>query len=218
MLRYIITCVIVFFMSNKTIAQEYIQLSGTIVELDSTPVGYATISVTNTNRHTVANAKGYFSITIPASQPSVTISAVGLKTKEFIVPVQNIVNQSYFARISLYPDTQYTKEVIVRGMSRKQWKETFIRTEIPDDLVTIAENNLSEEKLANKNDIVDHANPNIAAMVQSNQQLQKNYYAGGQNGRMLNIIGLMSWLKLAKNTITHQKHEKQLRRGERYTH
>ena len=83
------------------------QISGVVVDENGEPVIGATIQVNGTNKGTISDYEGAFSISVPDDAKTVTVSFIGRKSVE--APIKNKM------RIVLLEDSEVLQDVVVTG-------------------------------------------------------------------------------------------------------
>ncbi len=155
-----IYCILMCLISCNLWAQEkhntdndnLIQFSGVILTADSLkPVSFTNILIKNSNHYkyqkgTAANVSGFFSF-VANKNDTITFSAIGYKTKTFVIP-DTIKDNKYTMIQLMHNDTIYLTECIIYPWpSKEEFKDIFINTPIPDDNITIAKKNLERAKI-----------------------------------------------------------------------
>lgn len=92
-------------------------ITGKITSDDGNGLPGANILVKGTNKGTVSNAAGEFSIEIPDGQTVLVISSVGYQTKEVLVQGKKVLN------ITLVSDVKALEEVVVVGYGTQKVKD-----------------------------------------------------------------------------------------------
>src|SRR6476660_9939638 len=88
----VIAMLIATFTFTVTFAQRII--TGTITDEKSAPLAGATINVKGSKILTISDASGKFSISAPASARILTISYVGMDSKDVTIGTQNTISVS----------------------------------------------------------------------------------------------------------------------------
>jgi hypothetical protein len=138
MSRIQIVFVFVFFLfSFVGSAQEKdtipIHLSGMVVTSDSIkPIPFASVSIQGTDRGTIADEKGFFSM-ITYRNETIIFSSIGFKPAYYHIP--DTMNKDRYMLIqSLHTDTIYIDETyIFPWRTYEQFKTEFVKAEIPDE-------------------------------------------------------------------------------------
>lgn len=175
-------------MSNKN--DSLIQFSGIVVTGDSLkPVSFTNIFVKGQNRGTVSDYLGYFSLVTKAND-TIQFSTIGYKTSEFIIP-DTLSADRYSAVHFLQRDTFLIKETVIYPWpSKEQFKEAFVKLNIPDDDIERARKNLDPQQLAARAAVM----PNTGTMsfkFEMEQYNQKIYYAG--QSPPINLFNPIAW-------------------------
>lgn len=174
---------------------ELVQFSGVILTTDSLkPIPLAHIIVVNSMRGTVSDFNGYFSF-VAKKLDTVEFSAVGYKKDTFIVP-DSIHNNRYSMIQVMSTDTIYLSETVIYPWpTREQFKEAFLKLEIPDDDLEIARKNLDSRKLLAKAEhLPGDGSTSFKYLV--NQQVDKLYYNG--QTQPITILNPFAWAKFIK--------------------
>jgi hypothetical protein len=167
-----------------------IQFSGIVVTGDSLqPVSFTNIFVKGQRRGTVSDYLGYFSLVTKAND-TIQFSTIGYKTSEFIIP-DTLSADRYSAVHFLRRDTFLIKETVIYPWpSKEQFKDAFVRLNIPDDDIERARKNLDPKQLAARAAIM----PNSGTMsfkYEMEQYNQKIYYAG--QSPPINLFNPIAW-------------------------
>jgi hypothetical protein len=167
-----------------------IQFSGIVVTGDSLkPVSFTNIFVKGQGRGTVSDYLGYFSLVTKAND-TIQFSTIGYKTSEFVIP-DTLTADRYSAVHFLRRDTFLLKETVIYPWpSREQFKEAFVKLNIPDDDIERARKNLDPKQLAARASIM----PNTGTMsfkYEMEQYNQKIYYAG--QSPPINLFNPIAW-------------------------
>lgn len=167
-----------------------IQFSGIVVTGDSLqPVSFTNIFVKGQGRGTVSDYLGYFSLVTKAND-TIQFSTIGYKTSEFIIP-DTLTADRYSAVHFLQRDTFLLKETVIYPWpSKEQFKEAFVKLNIPDDDIERARKNLDPQQLAARAAVM----PNTGTMsfkFEMEQYNQKIYYAG--QSPPINLFNPIAW-------------------------
>ncbi len=141
-----------FFLGKKSHAQfetvkdSVVQLYGIVMTADSlVGIPAVSISIRGTNRGTITNNQGVFSI-VALKGDVVEFSHVSYKPKTIAVP-RNIEGNQYNIVQLLVEDTVYLPATIIRPKpSPEQFARDFVNTKVPDDDIEIARQNNSAAK------------------------------------------------------------------------
>ncbi|MFT6845606.1 MAG: hypothetical protein ACJAUV_001803 [Flavobacteriales bacterium] len=167
-----------------------IQFSGIVVTGDSLkPVSFTNIFVKGQNRGTVSNYLGYFSLVTKAND-TLQFSTIGYKTSTFVIP-DTLSADRYSAVHILHKDTFLLRETIIYPWpSIEQFKNAFVRLNIPDDDIERARKNLDPAQLAAQAAVM----PNSGSMnfkFDMEQHNQRIYYAG--QSPPINLFNPIAW-------------------------
>lgn len=194
----------VFFASPAVRAQDtipddprdLIQFSGVILTSDSLQaIPLAHIIVINSMRGTVSDFNGYFSF-VAKKRDTVEFSAVGYKADRYIVP-DTIHNNRYSIIQLMSADTVYlTETVIYPWPTREQFKEAFLKLEIPDDDLEIARKNLDKRQLYARAENMP-ADGSLNFKYTIDEQVDKLYYNG--QTQPITILNPFAWAKFIKS-------------------
>lgn len=116
--RMLLVCLLSFLFSGTVNAQDKTRVSGNIMDENLQPVIGATITVEGTTLGTSSDAKGSFSLEVPASG-KLQFSFIGYQTQT--VPIER--NKTY--NIQLLPDATNIDDVVVVGFGTQK-KESVI--------------------------------------------------------------------------------------------
>lgn len=194
-IRYILFFLLCFI-AQKSFAQEleneWIQFSGLILSSDSLkPISYTTITVKGTHRGAIANQFGFFSLVVHKNEVLV-FTSIGYRRSTFKVP-DTITDNKYNIVKLMTSDTIYLAQaVIFPWQTFEQFKQSFVKTEVPIDLQERAMMNIELAKLKDKQGSM----ANDGAMnfrQQIYQQANRNYYAGQYPPN--NFLNPFAWKK-----------------------
>jgi len=111
MIRKVLLSLITVLVCLATAMAQNKSVKGTVVDENQMPVVGATVLVKGNNTlGTTTDAKGAFSLSVPASAETLQVSYVGYKTAE--VPIKPNV------AVTLEPDSQQVETVVVTGMTK----------------------------------------------------------------------------------------------------
>ena len=172
--------------------EELIQFSGIVVTADSIrPVPYTNIVIKNTWRGTVADYYGYFSF-VAHKYDTLIFSSVGYKKGEFVIP-DTIYDDRYSLIQVMSSDTiLLTQTIIYPWPSREDFKEAFLKYDVPDDDYERARKNLDSELLR---DLASSIPMDGSMNYKWSQQLyqDKLYYIG--QTQPITIFNPFAWAK-----------------------
>ena len=177
--------------------KKIVQLTGIIISADSMQaVSYTSILIAGTNRGTMADASGYFSLVISAGD-TLKFSSVGYQTETYRLP--DTLSQSSYSLIQLmkrdtavYPTVNFS-----RWPSYQQFKYAFENKVIPEGDYEYAQRNMKRLEVNNSE---YKADASLNHKYIQNQAKSKLYY-GGQipPNNLLNPIAWASFLRAWKN-------------------
>ncbi len=105
-MKKVFTLLALCLLSIGLFAQD-IQVSGIVVDESGNPIVGATIQVPGTSLGTISDYDGNFELTVPESAKTLTVSYIGMQTKE--VPVKKNV------RVTLVESSEVVQEIVVTG-------------------------------------------------------------------------------------------------------
>jgi hypothetical protein len=169
-----------------------VQFSGAVVTGDSLhPVAFTHIIDHNTGFGTISDYYGYFSF-VARRGDTITFSAVGFKKGSFVIP-DTIQNNRYTMFQVMTSDTVYLSETVIYPWpTKEQFKEAFLKLDIPDDDLEIARKNLDRYELY----VRAAQTPMDGSMNYRNyidQTVSKLYYAG--QTQPISLLNPFAWAK-----------------------
>lgn len=175
--------------------QQVVQFSGVVVSgIDSNPLAFSTIYITNRNRGTISDASGYFSF-VAVCGDTVRFSSVGYQTRYLIIP-DTIRHDAYSIVMPLEQDTVMLLETVIYPWpSKEKFRDAFVNLELPENDADIIQKNFNlatmrEQARKGKMD----ANMNYRSLMQ--QQSSKLYY---QNQMVPNnLLNPFAWAQFIK--------------------
>lgn len=194
MKKQLLLLLCLLFFGNLLFAQEtdldLVQFSGMVVTGDSLlPVPWVNIKIRGQNRGTSTDYYGFFSL-VARKGEVVEFSAVGFKNGLYHIPDSLRTNRYSLIQI-MTNDTILLKETVIYPWATKeQFKMAFVRNQIPDDDLTIAQKNLDRLMIRER----------AAAMAMDgsmnyrnymDQQVSKLYYRG--QIQPMNIFNPFAW-------------------------
>ncbi len=131
---------IVLLLSSLATYAQTNRVTGTVTSADGAVPG-ANVVLKGTQTGTSTDADGKFSITIQGSNPTLVISAIGLKTQEVAVGNQSTIT------VNLTDDATALDEVIVTGYSTDSRRETSgaVSTVKAQELKTVPSGNVEQQ-------------------------------------------------------------------------
>lgn len=130
----------------ETVKDSVVQLYGIVMTADSlVGIPAVSVSIKGTNRGTVSNNQGVFSI-VALKGDVVEFTHVSFKAKIVAIP-RNIDGNQYNIVQLLVEDTVYLPATIIRPKpSPEQFARDFVNMKVPDDDIEIARQNNSVAK------------------------------------------------------------------------
>lgn len=170
--------------------RDLVQFSGAVVTGDSLrPVSFAHIIDHNTGFGTISDYYGYFSF-VARKGDTISFSAIGFKKGTFVIP-DTIQNNRYTMFQVMTSDTVYLSETVIYPWpTKEQFKEAFLKLEIPDDDLEIARKNLDRYELY----VRAQAMPMDGSMNYRHyidQTVSKLYYAG--QTQPISLLNPFAW-------------------------
>ncbi len=178
--------------------RQLIQFSGVVVEGDSLrPVPFTSIIIKNTNRGTVGDYFGYFSF-VAQVKDTIQFAALGYKPARYIIP-DTLSSNKYSLIQVLTKDTFTMKAIFIYPWAtQEQFKDAFLRYNVPDDDLERARKNLVRAEMKDRVDGVA-MDGSLNYKNQMQQQYSKLYYAGQlPPNNLLNPIAWMQFIEAWK--------------------
>jgi hypothetical protein len=181
--------------AQDTINRDLIQFSGVMVTADSlTPVPLAHILVKHSYRGTISDYNGYFSF-VARQNDTIIFSAIGFKNQQFVIP-DSISNNRYSMIQVMANDTIYLSETVIYPWpTKEQFKEAFLKLDIPDDDVTIARKNLNQVDLMRRS-LVIQSDGSLNYDYLVTQRTDQLYYNG--QTQPITILNPFAWAEFIK--------------------
>lgn len=173
----------------------YVQVSGIVVTGEKlNPVPFVNVVEKQSGRGTSSDYYGFFSfVAIPGD--TIVFSSIGYKKSEYIIP-DTLTGQKYSLIQTIMEDTIMLAEYKVYPWpSREQFKDAFLNTDIPNDDLTRAQNNLDEEVLAFKQEAYP-AGGSLNFKWQMDKVKSQLYYKGQAPPN--NLLNPIAWGKFIK--------------------
>ncbi len=197
--RFIIISILVISFSQYSAAQEneqdsLIQLSGVVMDgtnQDLIPVSFASVFITKDHRGTAADYHGFFSI-VASKGDTVSFSAIGYKTVDFVVPDSLTENRYSIVQLLTTDTFNLPETVVFPWPSRENFKLEFLAMDVTSELQEKAIENLAEKALKKmRNEVIRDGNENADYYL---RQQAQSYYSFGQTPPM-NIFNAFAWKK-----------------------
>jgi hypothetical protein len=181
--------------AQKVDRNRLVQFSGVVVAADSLePVSFTNILNLNLRRGVAADFFGYFSF-VARPGDTIVFSAVGYRRSSYIIP-DSIEGDRYSMIKVMTRDTLLlTEAVIYPWPTLEQFKEAFVKMEIPDDDLEIARKNLERSEIYERS--LEY--PMDGAMNYRNtidQRTSKLYYYGQLPPN--NLLNPFAWAQFIK--------------------
>jgi len=173
----------------------YVQFSGVVVTDDSLrPLPFVSITIDGSYRGTMSDLGGFFTI-IARKKETIMFSCMGYKTVYYHVP--DTLSKDRYSLIQIMrPDTLYMNETFIYPWpTYEQFKNAFVKADIPDDDMERARKNIEEIERR----IITEFVPMDGAMNYRNyvdQYRNKLYYAGQMPPN--NLLNPIAWAKFFK--------------------
>ena len=172
--------------------RDLIQFSGVVVSGDSLrPVPFTSIMIKNTSRGTVADYYGFFSF-VAKIKDTIEFTSMGYKRSHYLIP-DTLKGNHYSLIQMLSGDTILLRETVIYPWpTQEQFREAFLKLNIPDDDLERAKKNLEradmKERMNSKG--MDGSLNYKYAMQQKQSQL---YYVGQYAPN--NLLNPIAWAK-----------------------
>lgn len=202
-ISFFFVCTIIGLISfgqrDSTYYRGLIQFSGIVVSQDSVnPVPFVHIIDTRRRTGTVSDYFGYFSF-VAQKGDSIRFSSIGYKSNYFVIP-DTLTSTKYSLIHIMQSDTVLLKEMIIYPWpSKEQFAKVFVNTDIPNDDLARAKNNLNADAMkAYAQTIPMDGSMNFNWQM---QQVQNKLYYAGQlpPNNLLNPIAWAKFIQAWKN-------------------
>jgi hypothetical protein len=190
-----ITSLTVFGQRNNA---DLVQFSGVVVTADSLrPVPFTNIYIESTGRGTTSDYWGFFSIVVK-KKDIITFSSMGYRKVHFRIPDTLSENRYSLIQVMSSDTIMLTETVIYPWPSRQQFRQAFLKLEIPDDDIEIARKNLAYMEMRDR----DPRNYDPEKFGMNGAQNYRNYvdrsvdrlYYAGQT-MPNNLLNPIAWAK-----------------------
>lgn len=203
MKRIVLYCLILLFAVPFGVKAQFenykdsvIQLYGVVMSADSLmALPSVSIMVKGRNQGTLTNEQGVFSIVVLKGD-ELTFTSVGYKPKTVIIPKNIEGNQQSMIQL-MVQDTVYLPATIIKKYpTPEEFARDFANTQVPDDELEIARQNLSE---ANRKALIA-AYPKDGREA-TNYYFKENARKSYSNGQLppMNIFNPMAWSEFIKS-------------------
>jgi len=186
---------------SQRLAEELVQFSGVVVTADSLrPVPFTSIFVEKAGRGTTTDYWGFFSIVVH-KRDLITFSALGFRKVNFRIPDTLSVNRYSLIQIMSSDTIMLAETVIYPWPTKEQFRQAFIKMEIPDDDIEIARRNLEIMDMRDRdprNYDPERFGMNGAQNYRNyvDRQVDRMYYAG--QAMPNNLLNPIAWAKFIK--------------------
>jgi hypothetical protein len=179
----------------ETVKDSVVQLYGVVMTADSL-VGIPAVSITvkGTNRGTMTNDQGVFSIVVLKGD-QVEFSHVSYKPKTITIP-RDLKGSQHSVVQLMVEDTVYLPATIIRPRpTPQQFERDFVKTKVPDDDIEIARqnNDVAKRRILMQSVPADGAG---ATAMQFRNIANKASYAGQMPPQ--NIFNPAAWAEFIK--------------------
>lgn len=121
----------------------HIQFSGVIVEADSLkPIPFTYIIIKNANKVSISDRSGFFSF-VAHPKDTLLFSSLGYKHNTFIIPDSLTTTRYSLIQVMTSDTLMLSETVIYPWPTVEQFKQAFLKTEVPDDDLERAKKNLA---------------------------------------------------------------------------
>jgi hypothetical protein len=135
------------FSQGRSNNEGLVQFSGVMLDHDSLiPIPFASIMIVNTHRGTVSDYYGFFSF-VAREGDTIEFSSLGYKKAYFVIPDSLTDNKYSIIQRMLRDTIQLQEAIIYPWPSREQFREAFLKLQVPDDDLERAKRNLAMEEL-----------------------------------------------------------------------
>ena len=167
-----------------------IQLSGVVVSGDSlTPVPFTSVMIKGSNRGTMADYFGFFSLVVRTSD-TIRFSSVGYNSSEVLI--EDTLSDTRYSMIQmLHRDTMELPEQLVYPWpSREQFRDAFLGLNAPEDDFDRAFENLTREDVR----LAIQGVP-MSAQANSALAIQREYTRLYQMGQLpqVSLLNPIAW-------------------------
>lgn len=177
-----------------TTDRELIQFSGVVVDDSLRPIPFTSVMIKNQLRGTVADYYGFFSF-VAKEKDTIEFSSIGFKKAYFVIPDSLTTNKYSLIQV-LRRDTVYLKETVIYPWpTKEQFKDAFLRLEVPDDDLARAHRNLDQQVMTERYAGMGN-DASMAYKSSTHSQNSRLYYAGQYPPN--NLLNPIAWSKFLK--------------------
>lgn len=196
-IKNIFFAVLITFISYSTASAQFfsdslIQFSGQILTSDSLqPIPFANIYSKSSYRGSISDFNGFFSF-VASKGDTIVFSVLGYEKSEFII--SDTLSKKMYSTIQLMSqDTINLSETVIYPYSTwEQFRELFVKVDIPDDDLERAKKNLDRERLRELGDALAMDGNENADYVLRQQAI--NVYDQGQYPS-IQLLNPFAWAK-----------------------
>ncbi len=172
--------------------EKIIQISGKVVTEENDRmvfVPYAVVAVKGTNRGTLTDFSGFFSIVVRTSE-TLVFSVLGFKDAFYEIP-DDLTAERYTVFQIMTRDTILLPEAVIYPWPDPDFfNQEFLAMDVHDDLEDIAKENLSEKAMAELREYLPSDGPEHTQFYL--RQQSQSYYSEGQI-KPQNIFNAFAW-------------------------
>lgn len=172
--------------------EKIIQISGKVVTEENDRmvfVPYAVVAVEGTNRGTLTDFSGFFSIVVRTSE-TLVFSVLGFKDAFYEIP-DDLTAERYTVFQIMTRDTILLPEAVIYPWPDPDFfNQEFLAMDVHDDLEDIAKENLSEKAMAELREYLPSDGPEHTQFYL--RQQSQSYYSEGQF-KPQNIFNAFAW-------------------------
>lgn len=199
MRRNYLILLLILVSTNITVAQQkdtsLVQFSGVVVTADSLkPIPFVSILIKQTYHGTISDFYGFFSF-VAHKGDEIVFSSMGYKTVFYTIP-DTLMRDRYSLIQVMRPDTLIMNETVIYPWpTYEQFKQAFVKLDIPDDDMERARKNIEviEKRIINESWQMDGA-MNYRNYIE--KTTGKYYYAGQLPPN--NLLNPFAWAKFIK--------------------
>lgn len=178
----------------QTDTEDVIQFSGQIFHEHGSnmeALTYANIYVEGSNRGTVSDFDGFFSLPVRRNE-KIVFKYLGFSDVTIVIP-DTLSEDRYFSMIMMTQDTlNFEPVVILPWPSKEHFDIEFAAMDVTDELADRARENLSSTLMAElREELPMDGSENFNEIL---KEKQAEYYSAGQT-RPMNILNPLAWKK-----------------------
>jgi hypothetical protein len=150
---------------------------------------YAVVAVEGTNRGTLSDISGFYSIVVRAGE-TLVFSVLGFKDARYTVP-DTLEDNRYVVFMELSKDTILLRPAVIYPWPDPDFfVQEFLAMDVHDDLEDIARENLSEKSMEQLREYLPSDGPEHTSLYL--RQQSQDYYSEGQY-KPQNIFNAFAW-------------------------